>query len=187
MTEESLPYALFQTFFVSREISISPMIVDIIKFGKKFEELKIKEAECSISISYGKRLLINARDVDVKHMKQQDIVEIVDYDPIKNIVLAIGKKYPCIETPVHWTIQKARHDVNAVVEITSKKLFQTCCTHLPVTEKKVPYGTIDRAKAVLKTLQDSKNICMQDEGILLVGLYLKEIEDSLIKITRGCR
>ena len=186
MIEEKLSPVLFQTFFVSREISISPMIVDIIRLGKKFEELTLKEAECNISLSYGKCLLINARDADVKHMKQQDVVEIVDYDPIKNIVLAIGKKYPCIETPVHWIIQKARYDVHAVVEISSKKLYEICCDHLPVAEK-TPSGTIDRAKAVLKTLQDGKNICIQDEGILLVGLHLKEIEDSLIKIIRGCK
>ena len=186
MIDEKLSPVLFQTFFVSREISISPLVVDIIKLSKKFEELKLKDATCSISIAYGKRLLINARDVDVKHMKQHDIVEIADYDPIKNIVLAIGKKYPCIETPVHWIIQKARHDVHAVVDISSKKMYETCCDHLPVTEK-TSCGTIDRAKAVLKTLQDGKNICIQDEGILLVGLHLKEIEDSLIKIIRGCK
>ena len=162
------------------------MIVDIIRLGKKIEELSIKETECNISLSYGKRLLINARDVNVEHMKQQDIVEIVDYDPIKNIVLAIGKKYPCIETPVHWIIQKARHDVHAVVEIKSKKMYETCCDYLPVTEK-TSCGTIDRAKAVLKTLRDSKNICIKDEGILLVGVHLKEIEDSLVEITRGCK
>ena len=184
MIERNIAPVLFQTFFVSRENSVSPMIVDIIKLGKKFEELSLKEAECNISLSYGKHLLINARDVNVEHMKQQDIVEIVDYDPIKNIVLAIGKKYPCIETPVHWIIQKARHDVHAVVEIRSKKLYETCCNHLPVTEK-TPCGTIDRAKTVLKTLQNEKNICIQDEGILLAGLHLKEIEDSLIKIIEG--
>ncbi len=183
MNEEKLAHNLFQTFFVSREISISPLIVDIIKFGKKLEGQKLKESKYSISLSYGKRLLINARDVDIKQMKQQDIVEIVDFDPIKNIALTIGKKYPCIKTPVHWIVQKARHDVNAIVEITSEKLYQVCCDHLPVIEKK-PCGTIDRAKAVLKTLRDSKNICIKDEGILLVGVHLKEIEDSLAKITR---
>ena len=172
MNEEKLSHTLFQTFFVSREISISPMIVDIIKFGKKLEGLKLKDAICSISLAYGKRLLINARDVDVKQMKQQDIVEIADYDTIKTIVLAIGKKNPC--------------NVHAVVEIKSKKMYENCCDYLPVTEK-TPCGTIDRAKAVLKTLRDSKNICIKDEGILLVGVHLKEIEDSLVEITRGCK
>jgi len=181
MIERNIAPVLFQTFFVSREISVSPMIVDIIRLGKKIEELSLKETECNISLSYGKRLLINARDVNVEHMKQQDIIEIVDYDPIKNIVLAIGKKYPCIETPVHWIIQKAIYDLHAVVEIRSKKLYETCCNYIPVV-KKMPCGTIDRAKAVLKTLQNEKSICIQEEGILLTGLYLKEIEDSLIKI-----
>ena len=183
MIERNIAPVLFQTFFVSRENSVSPMIVDIIKLGKKFEELSLKEAECNISLSYGKHLLINARDVNVEHMKQQDIVEIVDYDPIKNIVLAIGKKHPCIETPVHWIVQKARHDIYAIVEITSKKLYQVCCNHYPVIAK-TPCGTIDRAKDILKTARESKILCIKDEGILLAGVHLKEIEDSLAKITR---
>ena len=131
--------------------------------------------------------MITSRDIDIKNLKQQDIVEIVDYDPIKNIALVIGKKYPCIETPVHWIIQQARHDVNAILEITSEKLYNSYYNQIPVTENKTPYGTIDRAKEALKTLQKSKNICIQDDTILLVGLHLKEIEESLVKITKDLK
>lgn len=172
----------FQTFFVSKETCISPMLVDIIQLGSKIGETILEEFECSISLSYGKRLLINSRDIDIKKVKQQDIIEIVDYDPIKNIVLAIGKNYPSIETPFHWIIQNARHDVNAVVKISNKKLYQKCSNQFPVIEKFKSYNIIDKAKVILKTLQKSKNICIKDEGILLVGLQLKEIEDLLMII-----
>jgi len=121
----------------------------------------------------------------MKHLKQQDIVEIVDYDPIKNIVLAIGKQYPCVETPVHWIIQSARHDIFAIVEVASKHLFDQLKKVLPVTDEETSCGTIERAKSILKTLQKGKNVLIKNEGVIFVGFNLKEIEDSFVKILGG--
>lgn len=180
MTRDNVPAIPFQTFFVSKELSNCPLTTDIIKFGKKVDEFGIlKDGECNISLTFGKRLLINAKKENIENLKNQDIIEIVDYDPIKNIIIVIGKKFPTIETPVHWTIQKARHDVNATLQITSKNLYDHLINDLPTTEKKTPKGTIEQAKEILKTLRIGKNILMKNEGVLLVGFNLKEIEDSL--------
>jgi len=185
MTEKNLSSSNFQTFFVSKETSICPMIIDIIRFGKKLDGIIDKNFDCSISLSYGKRVIITANNVNAKQINQEDIVEIIDYDPIKNNTLIIGKKNPSFETPVHWIIQKARTDVNAVVEISSKYLYEQNCNNLPVTDDIATIGTIKRVKNILKTLQKSKIICIKNEGLLVVGLHLKEIEDSLIKTIGG--
>ena len=183
MIREDITTIPFQTFFISRETSNCPFIADIIEFGKKLDKFEIvKDGECSISLAFGKRLLINSKNFDIKNLKQQDIIEIVDYDPIKNVILVIGKKYPNIETPVHWIIQKARHDVNAIFQITSKSLYEHLIDDLPITEKETPKGTIEQAKQILMALRDSKNILIRNEGVLFVGFNLKEIEDSLSKM-----
>jgi len=183
MIGKNLTNIPFQTFFVSREISSCPLILDIINLGRKIDEFGILEAgPCNISLAYGKRILINARDVNFKDMKQLDIIEIVDYDPIKNIILAIGKKYPNIETPIHWIVQKARQDINAILQITNKRLFERFCSDLPVTEREMPEGTLELAKEILKTLRESKDILIKNKGILLIGFDLNEVEDSLSKI-----
>ena len=181
MSENNVPSDVFQTVFVSREVSASPLILDFIRLNNIFKKLHLQNADCTISLSYGKRVLINARDGNRKEMKQQDIVEIIQCDPLKNIVLAIGKKYPCIETPVHWIIHHARDDVHAIVEIKSKQLYEKWCADLPQTEK-TSSDSIERVKAILQTLQKAKKICIRDEGIVIVGLHLKEIEDSLVEI-----
>ena len=185
MIEKNLANISFQTFFVSREMSNCPQISEIIRFCKKLDGLKIlKDAEGTISISYGKRILVNGRDVDLSNIQQEAIVEIVDYDPVKNIVLAMGKKEPCIDTSVHWLIQKARHDIHAVFLLNSKKIFKKLSKDLPVTENEAPSGTIEMAKEVLKTLREGKNILIKNKGALFVGFNLKEIEDSVLKICR---
>ena len=50
-----------QTFFVSKEQSNCPLIPDIVRLGKKFEDLGLikEDTEGIISLKYGKRLLIN--------------------------------------------------------------------------------------------------------------------------------
>jgi hypothetical protein len=113
-------------------------------------------------------------------MNQQDVVEIVDYDPLKNVMMVIGTKDPCLETPVHWIVQKARHDINALLQINSTTFFERLNGTLPITEKETQPMTLDRAKEILKTLQAGKTILIKNEGILFVGINIKEIQDALL-------
>jgi len=181
MNERILPSPVLQTLFVSRETSNCPLISEMIKLGQRLEELGFADKETGIvSLDYGKRLLINAKNVDVKKMKQSDVVEIVDYDPLKSIMMVIGTKDPCLETPVHWIIQKARHDINALLQINSTTLFEKLKGTLPTTEKETQLATLDRAKEILKTLRNGKTILIKNEGILFAGINLKEIQDTLL-------
>ena len=179
MKEQSLPPILFQTFFVSRERSSSPQIEEIIGFCKKLGEAKLlEEGKGSVSIGYGNRMLITGEDALLSSLSSDDIVEVVDVDPIKNIVLAAGKRAPSKQTPVHWLIQRARHDVHVVVFLPNKKITEYNISDLPVTECMAPSGTIDLAKEVLKALRNGKTIIVKDTGLLLVGLTLHEIETT---------
>jgi hypothetical protein len=181
MNERILPSPVLQTLFVSRETSHCPLISEMIKLGQRLEELGLADKETGIvSLDYGKRLLINAKNIDVKKMKQQDVVEIVDYDPLKNIMMVIGSKDPCLETPVHWVIQKARHDINALLQINSTSLFEKLKETLPTTEKETQPIALDRAKEILKTLRNGKTILLKNEGILFTGINIKEIQTALL-------
>jgi hypothetical protein len=181
MNERILPSPMLQTFFVSRETSNCPLVSEMIKLGQKLEELGLVDKEMGIvSLDYGKRLLINAKNIDVKKMKQHDVVEIVDYDPLKNIMMVIGTKDPCLEAPVHWIIQKARHDINALLQINSTALFEKLKETLPTTEKETQSVTLDRAKEILKTLRTGKTILIKNEGILFAGINIKEIQEACL-------
>jgi len=133
----------------------------------------------TISLDYGKRILINAKQVDLKKITPQDIVEIVDYDPLKNIMMVIGLKDPATEAPVHWIIQKARHDINALLQISSISLYEKFKNTFPTTEKETPPTSLERAKDILKTLRNGKTILIKNEGILFAGLTIKEITGTL--------
>lgn len=176
MNERILPSPALQTLFVSRETSNCPLISEMIKLGQNLQEQGLTDTETGIiSLDYGKRLLINAKNIDIKKMIQQDVVEIVDYDVLKNIMMVIGPKDPHLETPVHWIIQKARHDVNALLQINSPALYERFQKTLPVTEKETQSDSLEQAKDILKTLRNGKTILLKNKGILFAGINIKEI------------
>ena len=180
MNNRILPSPPQTTLFVSRETSNCPLISEIIQLGHHIQQQGVSEEETGVlSMDYAKRLLINAKNSDIKKMTQQDIVEIVDYDPLKNILMVIGPKDPALETPVHWIIQKARQDVNVLVQINSIRLYEQWKKTLPTTEKETPPASLERAKEILKTLRKGKTILLKNEGILFVGFNSKEMYNSL--------
>jgi len=186
MNERILPSHALQTFFVSRETSNCPLISEMITLGRKLDEIGLANDETGIvSFDYGKRLLINAKNIDIKKMTQHDVVEIVDYNPLKNNMMVIGTKEPCLETPVHWIIQKARHDFNVLLQINSTRLFEKYKGTLPTTEIETPPMTLDRAKELLKTLRAGKTILIKNEGILFGAINIKEMQNAVLTCLEG--
>jgi len=182
MIRKNLTNLSFQTFFVSREQSNCPLLPDIIRVGKELKDIGLlKESVGVISLGYGKRILINGKNVGVGDVKREDIIEIVDYDPVKRVFLAIGRKEPCIETPVHWLIHHARDDVNVIIQLNGENLVERFSEKLPTIEKEYPPGSLELAKEILKTLRMSKSIVIQNKGTLFVGTSLKEAEDLVLK------
>ena len=182
MTERILPAPPLHTLFVSRETSKCPLLSDMITLGQSLQEFGLTDKETGIlSMDYGRRLLINAKNVDIRKITQHDIVEIVDYDPLKNIMMVIGLNDPALDTPVHWIVQKARQDINAILQINSTTLFERFQNQFPTTENNTQPGTLERAKEILHTLQKGKIILLRNEGIVFVGINRKEIQNALIR------
>ena len=174
-----------QTFFVSRQPSMSPLTAEMKQFGKKLVQLKLhKDNKIIISTDYGNRVLITKDNINADEIQQDDITEIVDYDPIKKITMAIGKKDPNINTPVHWIIHRARTDVHAVVQIINTDLIEKYQKKLPITKEKPP-ATLESAKEILKNIRENKTILIPNQGLLFVGFNLKEIEQNLDTLLKG--
>jgi len=188
MDERILPSPVQQIIYVSRETSNCPLIAQMIQLGHHLEDLGIPETDVGIaSFDYGKRLLINGKNTDIKKMNQHDAVEIVDYDPLKNILMVIGTKDPCRETPVHWIIQKARHDINVLLQINSRSLAEKLKGTLPTTSRETPAGTLEQAKELLKTLREGKTVLLDNHAVLCAGVNTQEIEKTLEKIREGLK
>ena len=171
-----------QTFFISRELSNCPSIPDIIKIGKKINDLDISGIEdCCMSVTYGKRILIHAQEINIESMSHHDFIEIIDYDPLKNIILAMGEKYPHIDTLNHWLIHRARYDVNAIIQLNGEQIVNQFLNKFPTTNKEYSSGSLELSKEVLKTLRTKNQIIIKNRGVLFAGLSIKKVEDLISK------
>lgn len=182
MLDKNLTIPSFQTFYVSKEESNCPLISEVVRIGKKLKEYEMIENvdKTIMSLRYGKRLLITANDTNFGDIKQKDFLEIVDYNPIKKVLLTMGPKEPCIDTSVHWLIHHARNEVNAIIQVYDIKT-EKLVKKLPITEKEYPIGSLEQAKEVLKCLRNSKIVVIKNQGLMFVGSNVKEVEDLLLK------
>ena len=163
----------FQTFYISREKSNCPFIPEIIKFCKNLKKSGIIDEKSSLVLSqrYGKRVLITSGVEDFSNIKQDELLEIVDYDPLKNNLLVLGPGEPRLETSVHWMILHARNEIN--VEKISNKIT--------TTEHAYPVGSIEQIKEILKNLCNSKIVVVKKQSIIFVGKSLEEAKNQIIK------
>lgn len=182
MLDKNLTVSSFQTFYTSKEESNCPLISAVVRIGKKLKESdKIENVKKTImSLSYGKRLLINANDTNFVELKQKDFLEIVDYDPVKKVLLIMGSKEPCIDTSAHWLIHHSRTEVNAIIQLYDIKA-EKIDNKIPITEGEYNSGTLEQAKEILKCLRTSKIVIIKNQGIMFVGSSVKEVEDLLLK------
>jgi len=182
MNEFDIVIPGFQAFYVSREESNCPLLPEIVKTGKKLKDLGILEniETTSISMKYGKRVLMNAKNTDIRDIIRKDFLEIVDYDPVKKVILTMGPKEPRLESSIHWFIHHAREEVNAVIMINDVDLSEKFSKKLPVTEKEYSIITLEQIKEILKILRNSKKLVIKNKGVLFVGNSMGEAEKLVI-------
>jgi len=185
----NFPNISFQTFYVSKEETNSPLLIEIIKIGKKLKEsgLLKEDTSATISLGYGKRILINSEVEDFSKIKKEEIIEIVDYDPIKNNLLIIGPAEPKVETPVHWMIQHAREEITATIEIHDSGFAEKLNKTMPIVDDKYPISSVEHIKEILRGLRDSKKIVVKNESVLFIGTNLAEVEELIFKTYEGLK
>ncbi|UCH71729.1 MAG: hypothetical protein JSW62_04855 [Thermoplasmatales archaeon] len=178
----NVPNLFFQTFYISKEELNNPFILDIVRTGKKISEfVLLQDSSIIISLGYGKRILINGLVEDFSNIKRSELIEIVDYDPVKNNLLVIGPNEPCLESPLHWMIHHAREDVSAVVQLNNVGLIEKIKNKYPETEKERLPGTFDQIKEVLRLLREERKIIIKNQGFLFIGKTLNEVEEEIEK------
>ncbi|MEA2055168.1 MAG: class II aldolase/adducin family protein [Candidatus Thermoplasmatota archaeon] len=161
----------FETFFLGREKIRNPFVREMISIGKELADKGIGR-EGNMSVRYGSRIIITARNADMGSLTESDFVEVADYDVVRNVALVIGQKEPSAETIMHWLIYR-REDINAIIHIHNT--FEK----LPTTEKEKPSGSFEIALEVLKSLKNSRCINLRNHGCIAVGKSLREAREEI--------
>jgi ASC-1-like (ASCH) protein len=175
----------FQSIKVSNEISNFKLISEMIKLIKKLNEklnLKIDENKI-ISVKYGKRIVLNSENSNLKKIQIDDFIEIVDYNPIKKLFLTIGTHEPDFNMTLHWIIQNARKKANLLVQLNSNLLINHIIKKKNEEEKQIPDNSIEIAKDILIKLRASNTAYLENYGIFIIGNSFNDIEIIINKLT----
>ena len=183
MKEGGLTNLALQVFYVSREETTCPLLIEMIKTGKNLKEKEILSEgnSATISMKYGKRILINSDVEDFSRIQKEELLEVVDYNPLNNNLLLIGPSDPKVETTLHWMIHHARDEVNVVVQINDKKLLKNIKDNVMLSSEKTPIHNIEFIKQALKKLRDDKKIFIKDTGVIYVGENSRDVADRIIQ------
>ena len=79
------------TIFLSREEVKNPLMEEIKKAGELLKSKNIIDKTYgTISVKYGKRMLINSYNSRLEHLDNEDFVEVIDYNVSTNTILIIN-------------------------------------------------------------------------------------------------
>lgn len=173
-------------FTLSAEESNCPFIPQICELGISLHQqffMQKKESETLISMSYGKRVIINTPSHPINHLSRDAFIEIVDYDPINNILLFIGPAKPHLLTPLHWLIHHAKPQITSLVFLqTFEQTIQITQTSFETVQ--MGRTILDTAKTVLKSLQKKSIIHIQGTGVLITGETIDKIKERVFREMR---
>jgi L-fuculose-phosphate aldolase len=88
-----------------------------------------------------------------------------------SIVRTVGKTPPSSEARLHWLVYQEFPKTNAIVHFHDSRLLAS--GRFPETSREHPYGTLELARDVVKTLQKRKFIILKNHGALAVGRDMK--------------
>lgn len=122
-------------------------------------------------------------------LKAEHYTKVTEFDLKKNSVTCIGLIQASSETLTHAAIYLANPEINAVIHIHHRQLWQKLIDRVPTTDRDCAFGTPEMAKDIIRLSQQDwakqlKIIVMSghEEGILIFGSNLDRAGNTLLKV-----
>lgn len=179
MSPHPLPPDQLQIFFASHELPSNPLVNELIKAGKTIaEKTDGDHTQGIISLGFGKRIIATAHTTKFSSIEQDHLIEIVDYDAYKQILLIMGKKEPIPTLAINWMLHHAKQEIGAIILLENSK--KTTLTKNIQTIETQPHLTIlNQVKTLLKALQNDSILHLENQGILITGRTISDIQHQL--------
>jgi len=142
----------------------------------------------SFRLGNSQQLIISGTQTGgMANLTPQHYTKVTDYDWHKNYVTCHGLIKASSETLTHAAIYDANPQVNAVVHVHHRQLWQQLLNQAPTTNPDCAYGTPEMAEEIIRLsgqqqTQQQKIIIMSghEEGILTFGHDLTEASEILL-------
>ena len=140
----------------------------------------------NLSIRYNRNefIISGSATGNFKNLSKEHFSLVKDYDILKNSIRCEGLTKASSESLSHAAIYESNMDVNAVIHIHHKDMWDKYLNDLPTTDKKAEFGTPEIALEIQKLAnQDSGIIIMggHTEGIISYGKSIDKAEGIILK------
>ena len=161
--------------FIRRAIQFNPSAKQLVEIFEKFRDiLKIKGLE-SASIRTGNGFLINTAYFDIKSFNRDNIIEIIDFDPVRNNMMVIGNEPPSSNAALHWFIYRGLPWINGVININNPELMTRFKNgNLLFMDQSKDFLDTNLALMILKNAKNAETQLIEGQGILVVGRTVAE-------------
>lgn len=149
----------------------------------EFENLKIPNALIkSLSIRTEKKFGISVGSRVIPPLNPKDFIEIVDYDPVRNSALAIGKEEPNEELPLHWFIYRTFPHINCII-VLDLELDEELEDKVGITgiKKEIKAFMPDVIIDFLPLMKDNTSLSLHEKGMVFFNITFDELMNDMIK------
>ena len=151
--------------------------------GKKLSKIKI--FDCGIIASrYGKRIIITGEGTYFNSISQDNVLEIVDYDPSRRFLLALGHTScsPPNETPIIWHALYNIPDIEAAIMIHYDNIQDINKVNNEENIVDIKILDLNNLLNTLGILKNNNYILLENKGVLAIGKNLDEAYNLIKKI-----
>ena len=172
--------------FIRQAKQLSKRTNEIVEIFENFRDnLKIKDIR-SASIRTGNGFFINTANFNIESFHRDNIVEVIDFDPVRNNMMLIGNEPPAPDAALHWFIYRGRQDINGIINIENSTFSkQLSATGVPKVETNAPILDLETAFQILKTVRSSTITLLDKSNILVLDRTLKDAYDSFVTNLKG--
>ena len=129
-------------------------------------------------------LITGAATGNFKKLTEKHYSLVTEYDFDKNFLTCKGNIIASSESLTHAAIYESDNDINAIIHIHSKDLWNKLMNKVSTTNKDIGYGTPQMAYELIKLCKEieEKIVVMagHDSGIITFGKNLQEAENILM-------
>ncbi|WP_455392762.1 class II aldolase/adducin family protein [[Eubacterium] cellulosolvens] len=156
--------------FIRHAKQLNKRANELVEIFKKFRDVLKVSGLRSASIRTGNGFFINTAYFDINNFNRDYIIEVIDFDPVRNNMMVIGNEPPAPDTALHWFIYRGLPEVFGVINVHNSDVLASF--------QKSSYPTIDiseeamdtnTALEVLKNVKNSEVTLIPKLGILVVG------------------
>ena len=112
------------TQFIQHATQLNKRARELFEYFQRFKEaLKLKNIS-SASLRTGSGFLINNDNLALAENVLDNIIEVIDYDPVRNNMMVIGKYPPAMGATLHWFIYRGLPEINGIIILEDKDILE---------------------------------------------------------------